>query len=231
MAVCGSPAQKAMIVGAAIVIVVLLAPFSVSCSKPPAPTAAFTASYVSGELLTEDPISGTVPLTVQFNDRSSGEITSWRWNLGDGTIVEGRDEASQNPVHTYITTSTGFIVTLMVRGPGGENQKVEYGMVTVFQCSEAANLELSHARKAIQACLSAAGTTGLDSFVPAWDGSRGQATAGGKDVADYLGVWKAFRATYEIGQDGTIRSGTDVSWGCVFWDPLFQVLGGGWRAK
>jgi PKD repeat protein len=231
MAVCGSPANKAVIIGVGIAIVVLLVPFSVYCSKPPAPTAAFTASYVSGELLTEDPISGTVPLTVKFNDRSSGEITLWRWNLGDGTIVKGSDEASRNPVHTYITTSTAFIVTLMVQGPGGENQKLEYGIVTVLECSEAANSELSHARRAIQACLSAAGRTGLDSFVPAWDGSRGQATAGSKDAADYLGVWKTFKATYEIGEDGTIRSGTDVSWGCVFWDPLFQVLGGGWRAK
>ena len=231
MAVCGSPARKVTTIGVAIAIVLLLVPVSVSCSKPPAPTAAFAASYVSGELLGEDPIAGTVPFTVQFKDQSSGEITSWRWNLGDGTIVQGSDEASRNPVHTYSTTSTGFIVTLTVQGPGGENWKAEYGIVTVFQCSEAANAELNHARRAIQACLSAAGGTALDSFVPAWDGSPGEVTSGGKDAADYLGVWKTFKATYEIGENGTIKSGTDESWGCVFWDPSFQVLGGGWRAK
>lgn len=231
MPVFGSPLKKAMIIGLAIAIIVLLVPLGASCSKPPAAIATFTATYVSGELLTKDPISGTAPLTVRFNDRSSGEITSWRWNFGDGTIIKGSDGASRNPVHTYTTTSTGMVVTLTVQGPGGENRKTEYGIVTVLRCSEAASLELNHARKAVQACLSAAGTAALDSFVPAWDGSRGQVTAGGKDAADYLGVWKTFKATYEVGEDGTIGSGTDVSWDCVFWDPLFTMVGGGWRAK
>ena len=231
MPVCGSRVRKAAIIVLGMAIIVLLIPFDVSCSKPPAPIAAFTASYVSGEHLNADPISGTAPLTVRFNDRSSGEITSWRWNLGDGTIVEGSDAASRNPVHTYSTTSTGMIVTLTVRGPGGEDREAKYGIVTVLRCSEAASLELNQARKAVQSCLTAAGTDALDSFVPAWDGSRGQVTAGGKDAADYLGVWKAFKAAYEVGQDGTIDSGTDVSWGCIFWDPLFEAVGGGWREK
>jgi len=231
MSVCGSITKKATIVGVVISVAALLIPLSLSCSKPPAPTAAFTASYVSGELFSEDPISGTLPITVRFNDESSGEIDSWRWNLGDGTIVEGSDEASRNPVHTYTTTSTGFIVTLTVRGPGGEHRKAQYGIVTVFRCSEAANVELSQARKAIEACLSAAGTNTLDSPVAAWDGSRGLVTAGGKDAADYLGVWKQFKATYEVVQGGTIKSGTDVSWDCVWWDPSFMILGGGWRAN
>jgi len=231
---CGSHAKKAMTVGVAVAIVVLLVPLSVSCSsgnKPPAPTAAFTASYVSGELLVEDPVSGMAPLTVRFNDQSTGEITSWRWNLGDGTVVEGRDEASQNPVHTYTDDNIGFAVTLTVRGPGGENRKSLYGIVSVLRCSDAASSELTQARQAIQACLSAAGAMALDSLVPAWDGSRDQVSAGGKDAADYLGVWRTFKATYEIAQDGTIRSGTDISWGCVFWDPVFELKGGGWRAK
>ena len=218
-----------MTIGLVITIVVLLVPFSVSCSKPPAPTAAFTVSYVSGNLLTEGPLSGTVPLTVQFNDQSSGEITSWRWNFGDGPAIEGSDEESRNPVHTYTTTNAGFLVVLTVKGPGGNNRTVEAGAVTVFSCQEAATIESNQVKRAIQGCLSAAGKNALDSAVVAWDGSAGTVTAGGFDAADYLGVWKTFKATYDVAQDGTITSATDVSWGCVYWDPS-SAMGPRWCA-
>jgi PKD repeat protein len=204
----------------------------VSCSsgKTP-PTAAFTVSYVSGELLVAgDYIAGTVPLTVQFEDQSIGEVTSWRWNLGDGTVIEGSNEESRNPIHTYYTANTGYIVSLTVRGPGGKDQKVESGTVTIFSCSEAANEEMNQAVTAIRDCLNAAGKTSLDSPVVGWDGSSGKVMAGGRDAADYLKVWKAFKATYDVAQNGTITSGTDVSWGCVFWDPLAMLGKGGWRA-
>ena len=207
-----------MTIGPVIAFVVLLVPFSVSCSKPPAPTAAFAVSYVSGELLIlEDFIAGTAPLTIQFTDRSGGEITSWRWNLGDGTVIEGIDEASRNPVHTYTTTNTGYIVSLTVRGPGGKSDpKVEQGIVTVFQCSEAANSELNQARQAIKDCRGTANT--LDKFGAGWDGSRGKIMAGGRDAADYLDVWTTFKATYDVDRYGVITSGTDVSWGCIRWN-------------
>jgi PKD repeat protein len=218
-----------MTIGLVIAFVVLLVPFSVSCSKPPAPTAAFTASYVSGDLLAEGPISGTAPLTVQFNDQSSGEINVWRWNFGDGPAIEGSDEESRNPVHTYTTTNTGFIVSLTVRGPGGEDKEMVSGAVTVFSCQEAATVEANQVKQAIQGCLSAAGKNALDSGVVAWDGSAGMVTAGGFDAANYLDVWTEFKATYDIAQDGVIANATDISWGCVYWDPS-SAMGARWCA-
>jgi PKD repeat protein len=219
----GSPAKKIITIGVLIAIIALLAPFSVSCSKPPAPVAAFTASYVSGERLIEDPIAGTIPLTVRFSDQSSGEITSWRWNFGDGIVIQGSGGEYQNPEHTYLTTNTGFMVALTVQGPGGKNQHVETEkIITVFQCSEAANSELNQARGAIQACMGTAKT--LDKY-GVWDGkSRGIVVAGGRDAADYLGVWKTFKAAYDVDVNGDITSGTDVSWACVYWNP--NSLGG-----
>ena len=218
-----------MTIGLVIAFFVLLVPFSVSCSKPPAPKAAFTASYVAGNLLLDGPIAGTAPLTVQFNDQSSGEITSWRWSLGDGTVIEGSDEESRNPIHTYYTVNTGYFVSLTVRGPGGRNQTVESGCVTVFSCQEAATSELNQAKLAIQGCLNAAGKNALDSSVVAWDGSAGMVTAGSQDATDYLGVWGTFKAMYDVAQDGTITSGTDVSWGCVYWNPS-SAMGPRWSA-
>lgn len=224
------PVKKALIGGIVTAIVALLVPFSVSCSKPPAPTAAFTAIYVSGDLLLSEPITGTVPLTVRFNDQSSGEITSWRWSFGDGIVVSGSDVESRNPVHTYKTTNTGYIVSLTVRGPGGKDQKTVEGCLTVSSCQEAATIEVNQAKLAIQICLSAAGRDALDSAVVAWDGSPGMVTACGKDAADYLGVWKTFRAAYDVAQDGTIASATDMSWGCVYWNPS-SLMGPRWCTK
>jgi PKD repeat protein len=221
-----------MTIGLVIAIVALLVPFSVSCSKPPAPTAAFTASWFSGGLLTDEPIAGTAPLTVQFHNQSSGEITSWRWSLGDGTVVKGGGDEVRNFTHEYKTpNSSGYIVSLKVWGPGGKDRTVKPGTVTVFSCQEAATVESNQVKLAIQACLSAAGTNVLDSAVVGWDGSAGMVTAGGEDAADYLGVWtqEDFRATYDIAQNGMIANGTDVSWGCVCWDPS-SPMGARWCA-
>jgi len=44
-----------------------------------------------------DKNSGNAPLTVKFTDKSTGDITKWEWNFGDGTS----SKLTQNPVHTY----------------------------------------------------------------------------------------------------------------------------------
>jgi len=213
-------------------VVAMLIPSSISCSKPPRPTADFSVSYVSGELMVlEEYIAGTAPLKIQFNDQSSGEITEWKWNFGDGVVIRGSDENARSPVHEYITPNTGYRVILTVRGPGGTDRKEEQSIVTVFRCSEAAVAELTQVGAAIKNCLDAPGGQTLDAPVAAWDGSRGVVMAGGRDAADYLGVWKDFKATYEVAQDGSIASGTDVSWGCVLWSASGLIGRPGWVAK
>ena len=42
------------------------------------------------------PTEGKAPLTVQFTDYSTGYVTSWLWDFGDGNT-----STSQNPIHTY----------------------------------------------------------------------------------------------------------------------------------
>ncbi|MGB9940735.1 PKD domain-containing protein [Methanosarcina sp.] len=56
--------------------------------------------------------SGNVPLTVQFNDTSTGSPTSWDWNFGDGTYSN-----MQNTTHSF-TTARIYNVTLTVSGRG-----------------------------------------------------------------------------------------------------------------
>ncbi|MEM9954926.1 MAG: PKD domain-containing protein [Chloroflexota bacterium] len=69
----------------------------------PAPRVNFGAS----------PQSGTAPLTVDFIDLSSGDITSYSWNFGDGTT-----STLASPSHTF-TAAGSYYVRFDVSGPGG----------------------------------------------------------------------------------------------------------------
>jgi hypothetical protein len=55
-------------------------------------------------------VSGTAPLTVDFADTSTGPVTSWLWDFGDGTTSSLR-----NPSHAYTTAGT-YDVSLTVTG-------------------------------------------------------------------------------------------------------------------
>lgn len=74
--------------------------------------------------------SGQAPLPVQFTDQSTGEITSWFWDFGDGT-----SSTAQNPTHTY-TTPGNFDVSLTASGPGGTNTKVVRNCVWTYALPE-----------------------------------------------------------------------------------------------
>jgi PKD repeat protein len=75
-----------------------------------------------------DLYSGTAPLTVQFNDISTGNPTSRIWDFGDGNTT---DATMQNPVHTYWLRRS-FNVSLTAINAGGRNMttKVRYIKVT-----------------------------------------------------------------------------------------------------
>lgn len=80
------------------------------------PVAAFTGN----------PVSGTVPLIVQFTDESTGEISSYAWDFdNDGTT----DSIDQNPDHTYTIAGT-YTVKLTVTGPGGSDEEIKTGFIT-----------------------------------------------------------------------------------------------------
>jgi PKD repeat protein len=196
-----------------VMLLVLLG--SASCSNAPAPTAAFTAEVTVGDLITDKPITGLAPLTVRFTDKSTGEITAWRWNFGDGSAIV----YEQNPSHTY-TQAGRSTVQLSVEGPGGSDPEVKTFFVNILTISEAANNELNQARQAVLDCMSKAGTGQLDAAVLSWDGSAGEVTAGNgaKDAADYL-IKKPFKATYDVALDGTIYSGDPGTWDSgIVWD-------------
>ncbi len=85
-------------------------------------------SFVTRKITVQDPVvsppvaafapdktTGNIPLVVQFANQSTGQITSYAWDFGDGTT-----SIEKNPVHTF-TTAGEFTVKLTAIGPGGQN--------------------------------------------------------------------------------------------------------------
>ena len=54
------------------------------------------------------PLSGYAPMDVNFTDQSSGDISTWAWDFGDGTT-----SADRHPSHTYDHPGT-YTVTLTI---------------------------------------------------------------------------------------------------------------------
>jgi PKD repeat protein len=103
----------------ALVLIVIAAALSAvtGCSVG-APDAEFTSSVTTG----------TVPLTVKFTDRSTGDAKAWAWDFdGDMQI----DTSTRNPEYTYYTPGT-YTVTLRASGPGGASLETKQGYITVL---------------------------------------------------------------------------------------------------
>ena len=73
------------------------------------------------------PTSGEAPLTVNFTDLSSGNLTSWNWDFG-----EGGSSNSQNPSYEY--TNPGlFTVSLTAANTCGSDQEIKIDYITVTE--------------------------------------------------------------------------------------------------
>ncbi|MDD5511040.1 MAG: SdrD B-like domain-containing protein [Dehalococcoidales bacterium] len=86
------------------------------CCTPP--VANFTAS----------PTSGCAPLTINFNDTSTGSPTDWSWDFdNDGNP----DSTDQNPSYQYTIAGT-YTVKLTVTNACGSDDETKTGYVTVY---------------------------------------------------------------------------------------------------
>jgi PKD repeat protein len=75
------------------------------------------------------PLSGGTPLDVEFTDQSTGLlITNWRWDFGDGVIVNYGTKT--NPTHRYTNPGT-YSVTLTVTNPVGPGTRTRPNYITV----------------------------------------------------------------------------------------------------
>ncbi|WP_373838073.1 S8 family serine peptidase [Methanospirillum sp.] len=69
-----------------------------------------------------EPISGTIPLNVQFTDLSSGNPETWQWTFGDGF-----ESGLQNPTHVYMKPGKYSItLTIFKEGLSSFAEKDDY---------------------------------------------------------------------------------------------------------
>ena len=68
---------------------------------------------------TANPNEGLAPLTAAFTDLSTGDVTHWHWDFGDGQF-----SSEPEPSHTY-TSAGDYTVSLAVMGPGGSDVKTK----------------------------------------------------------------------------------------------------------
>lgn len=71
--------------------------------------------------------SGCSPLVVTFTDQSTGPVTSWLWNFGNGNT-----STQQNPAAAYLSSGI-YTVSLIVSDGINFDTAVMPGAVTVFQ--------------------------------------------------------------------------------------------------
>ncbi len=97
------------------------------------------------------PTIGTGPLTVDFTDLSSGEVTSWSWEFGDTT-----SSAEQHPSHQY-TEVGSYTISLTAANAAGSNTETKAKYVAVMF----PDADLDHwACEEILACVDAAIVSG-----------------------------------------------------------------------
>ena len=85
----------------------------------PEPVASFTVSSYSGE----------APFDITFTSTSTGEITSWLWNVDDDSDIESTYHTF---THTYDNAGT-YNVSLTVIGPGGQNVHTENDIISITE--------------------------------------------------------------------------------------------------
>ena len=73
------------------------------------------------------PTSGITGTAVNFTDTSSGNVTTWQWEFGDGTTSNER-----NPMHIYDKPGS-YDVTLRISGADGKDEFKREGAVVVYK--------------------------------------------------------------------------------------------------
>ena len=100
--------------------------------------------YVNGAAPTANfsstPTSGSIPLTMQFTDNSTGTPTSWAWDFNNDGIIYS---TLQNPTYTYNNAGT-YTVKLTVINAAGSDAEIKTDYITVLKSNVYVNITTSN---------------------------------------------------------------------------------------
>ena len=72
------------------------------------------------------PVRGFLPLSVTFQDLSTGKVRLWYWDFGDG-----HKSRERNPVHKYLNAGE-YSVSLTIKGPAGICETFKFDYIKVM---------------------------------------------------------------------------------------------------
>jgi PKD repeat protein len=164
-----------------------------------APVVAFTAS----------PLSGCSPLVVNFQNQTTGTVTAWLWNFGNGNT-----STLQNPTATYFTPGT-YTVSLTATNATGSNTVTKTAYITVYE-SPTVNFSASVTSGCFplrvqftDMSTAGAGNTNVSWF---WDFGDGNVSTAQNPLAVYTTAG-TFSVTLKIINDkGCVRTVTKTSY-------------------
>lgn len=115
--------------------------------------------------------SGCAPLTVRFNDASTGSPTNWNWEFSNGTL-----SSAQNPGVTFSTPGV-YSVKLVVRNANGIDQIERVDYITVYP-SPTANFNANITLGCVPVQVSFTDlSTSSDGSIVAWEWDFGDGTS------------------------------------------------------
>jgi len=107
-------------------------PLTAQPTVTPEPCSAdFVAEPTTGNCQVQgEVISCTGTTTIQFTDKSTGNVTNWAWDFNGNETI---DSTIQNPTHTY-TTNGNFTVSLTITTPDCEDKITKPGYINITGC-------------------------------------------------------------------------------------------------
>jgi PKD repeat protein len=104
--------------------------FTREAASAPPPVAGFTGT----------PTNGFAPLKAVFTDTSTGSITNWLWNFGDGNSITN---STSGPVTNIYSAAGSYTVSLTVSGSGGVSTNIQTGLVVASPAPSLGSPKLS----------------------------------------------------------------------------------------
>ena len=151
------------------------------------------------------PLAGQPPLTVVFTDTSTGSLSTWLWDFGDG--ITG---TTQHLTHTYHVTGT-FAVSLTVSGPGGTDTVVKQRYIRVSEEPVIANFSADPTRGSVPLTVQFTETSAGD--VVNWEWAFGDGiTSTLPSPSHTYTTAGAYTVTLVVSGSGSIDSETKVGY-------------------
>lgn len=157
-----------------------------------APVAAFTGT----------PVSGTAPLTVQFNDTSANDPTAWSWDFNNDNVA---DSTEQNPSYTYAGAGL-YSVKLTATNEAGSDGVImpDYITVTAAPMTPVASFTATPTSGTAPLAVQFNDTSSNDPTAWAWSFGDGSTSTGQNPVHEYTAA-----GTYTVTLTASNTAGSD----------------------